>query len=165
MPSTSPPGVCRIPQLTPVAKTGVPHDAPGPGQGPGHGAAKGSDTFGKVFLPGIPTDSWLSTKTLFSKVNPCPSGRIQAVLSPIFVTRATSCHSPGWMAGDGFRIRTAGVEMEKRHLPDSENRIREVTFFMSSCDEKLPAAQRLFHEHGSNTGQSGFREGAAKDAS
>jgi len=99
MPSTSPPGVCRIPQLTPVAKTGVPHDAPGPGQGPGHGAAKGSDTFGKVFLPGIPTDSWLSTKTLFSKVNPCPSGRIQAVLSPIFVTRETSCHSSVWVVG------------------------------------------------------------------
>jgi hypothetical protein len=99
------------------------------------------------------------------RVNPCPSGRIQAVLSPIFVTRETSCHSPGWMAGDGFRIRTAGVEMENRHLPDSENRIREVTFLMSSCDEKLPAAQRLFHEHGSNTGQGSFREGAAEDAS
>jgi len=29
-----------------------------PGQGPGHGAVKGYDTPEKVFLPGIPTDSW-----------------------------------------------------------------------------------------------------------
>ena len=32
--------------------------AKSPGQGPGPGAVKGYDTPEKVFLPGIPTDSW-----------------------------------------------------------------------------------------------------------
>ena len=48
-----PVGLLQI--IAPMKNTAA-HDAPGPGQKPGPGAGKGSNTPGKVFLPGIRTD-------------------------------------------------------------------------------------------------------------
>ena len=46
-------------QTTALRKNTAAHDAPGPGQKPGHGAVKDSKTPGNIFLPGIPTASWV----------------------------------------------------------------------------------------------------------
>ena len=69
-----------LPQIIARKKNTGAHAAPGPGQGPGHGAVKGSDTLGKVFLPGIPTDSWIPISE-----SGCIEIRFQEPLNGVFV--------------------------------------------------------------------------------